>query len=60
MEIKSRLTRSFLELKVDEVETTIFKESTEPSEVINNLLSIIDDLCVLTDKEFYFEIKDKE
>lgn len=60
MEIKSRLTRSFVELKVDEFETTIFKESTEPSEVINNLLSIIDDLCVLTDKEFYFEIKDKK
>lgn len=45
MIITSRLTHEFIELKVDEIETTIFKNSkVEIAKMIGNLLNIIDDL----------------
>ena len=45
MELKCRLTHSFAEIKIDEIETTIFKTDTkEIDSMIENLLSIIDDL----------------
>ena len=51
---------SFLEIKVDEIEVDIFKNSKESLEMIENLISVIEDLCKLTDKEFNYEIKDLE
>ena len=45
MKIKSRLTRAFIELKVDEIETTIFEsDKKQMEEMRDNLLDIIDDL----------------
>ena len=50
---------SFLNIKVDEKETDIF-EDEDAVKLIENLLSVIKDLCTLTDKEFNYEIKDYE
>ena len=50
---------SFLNIKVDEKETDIF-EDEDAVKLIENLLSVIKDLCTLIDKEFNYEIKDYE
>ena len=50
---------SFLNIKVDEIETDIFDDE-DAVKLIENLLSVIKDLCTLTDKEFNYEIKDYE
>ena len=62
MELKTRFAGigSFLNIKVDEIEVDIFKNSDEPRKMIENLISVIEDLCTLTDKEFNYEIKDNE
>lgn len=62
MELSTRFsnTGAFLEIKVDEVDTIIFKNTNQPLEMIENLISVIEDLCKLTDKEFIYEIKDLE
>ena len=62
MELTTRLsnTGTFLEIKVDEIEVDIFKNTKESLEMIENLISVIEDLCKLTDKEFNYEIKDQE
>ena len=62
MELTTRLsnTGTFLEIEVNEVDTIIFKSTKEALEMIENLISVIEDLCKLTDKEFYYEIKDQE
>ena len=62
MELTSRFANygSFLEIKVDEIQTDIFKNTNQPLEMIENLISVIEDLCKLTDKEFNYEIKDLE
>ena len=62
MELTTRLsnTGTFLEKEVNEIETDIFKNTKESLEMIENLISVIEDLCKLTDKEFYYEIKDQE
>jgi len=45
MEITARLTHDFIELKVDEIEVTIFKDSKqELDRTINNLKSVCEDL----------------
>jgi len=45
MKITSRLTENFIELKVDEVETTVWKSSKiEIQEMIDNLFEIIGNL----------------
>ena len=51
---------SFLNIKVDEIEVDIFKNTKESLKMIENLISVIEDLCKLTDKEFNYEIKDEE
>ena len=58
--IRSAGYGSFLNIKVDEIETDIFKNDEDAVKLIENLLSVIKDLCKLTDKEFYYEIKDQE
>ena len=62
MELTTRFANygSFLEIKVNEIQTDIFKNSKESLEMIENLISVIEDLCKLTDKEFIYEIKDLE
>lgn len=62
MELTTRFVNygSFLEIKVDEIEVAIFKNINQPLEMIENLISVIEDLCKLTDKEFNYEIKDLE
>ena len=59
MELRTRFAGigSFLNIKVDEIEVDIFKNSDEPRKMIENLISVIEDLCKLTDKEFNYEIK---
>ena len=62
MELRTRFAGigSFLNIKVDEIEVDIFKNSDEPRKMIENLISVIEDLCTLVDKEFNYEIKDNE
>ena len=62
MELTTRFsgTGTFLEIEVNEVDTIIFKNTNQPLEMIENLISVIEDLCKLTDKEFYYEIEDQE
>lgn len=51
MKITSRKTHSFIELKVDEIETTVYKSNPiEVKDMIYNLLEIADDLISYTDK----------
>ena len=58
MILKSRLTRNFIEIKVDEIETTIFKKDKgEIEDTVRNLVNIIDDLARLSDTTFEEIIK---
>ena len=51
MKITTRKTDDFIELKVDEVETTVFKTHTEElKKAIFNLLDVANDLAGYTDK----------
>ena len=51
MELKTRTTHAFVEIKVDEIETTIFKSNPEEiKSMINNLLDVVNDLASYTDK----------
>ena len=61
MKLRTRFTGyySFLNIKVDEKETDIFNDE-DAVKLIENLLSVIKDLCTLIDKEFNYEIKDYE
>ena len=62
MELRTKFTGnySFLNIKVDEKETDIFVNDEDAVKLIENLLSVIKDLCTLIDKEFNYEIKDYE
>lgn len=60
MELKCRLTHSLAEIKVDEIETTLFKSTPkEVEEMINNLCDIIVDLSDLIDKNVEFNFENK-
>ena len=51
MKITSRKTHTFIELKVDEIETTVYKSNPkEVEDMIYNLLEIVNDLASYTDK----------
>lgn len=51
MELKTRTTYAFIEIKVDEIETTVFKSNPEEiKQMINNLLDVVNDLASYTDK----------
>lgn len=61
MKLKCRLTHNFAELKMDEIETTVYK--SDPQEVdilIDNLTDVIDDLAKLIGKDFRFSLTDAE
>ena len=59
MKIITRISASgFIELKVDEIETTIFKtDENELENTIFNLLQVVEDLASISGKNFYFELK---
>jgi hypothetical protein len=51
MEIKAKITPTFIEIKVDEIETTIFKsDKSEAENMIYNLLDIAYFLSAYTGK----------
>ena len=62
MELTTRFAGygSFLNIKVDEIETDIFKNDENAIKLIENLISVIEDLCKLTDKEFNYDLKQKK
>lgn len=59
MKIHTRLTTNHIDLEVDEEETTIYKNSNEPRETIENLLSVVEDIATLID-ETVFEVIEKK
>ena len=53
MELKTRATHEFIEIKVDEIETTIFKsDKTELRTLIQNLINVCDTLLDYTEESF--------
>ena len=50
MTITTRKTRYFIEIEVDETETTIFTKSPEIELVIENMFDVVFDLSSYTDK----------
>lgn len=51
MELKTRTTHAFVEIKVDEIEVTVFKSNQEEiKQMINNLLDVVNDLASYTEK----------
>lgn len=59
MRLKTRFSGSgdFLEISNDETETTIFKNSSESEETIQNLIEVIEAICKLENKEFIYTIE---
>jgi hypothetical protein len=60
MEIETRLKSAFIEIKVDELETTIYKsDQKELHELLVNLSGVIDDLLSYTGESItdYFNIR---
>jgi hypothetical protein len=51
MKITARRTHAFVDLKVDEIETTIFGNTHEINEVIKNLQEVIEELEKLKQQE---------
>lgn len=51
MKITARRTRAFVDLKVDELETTIYGNTNEINEVIENLKDVIEELELLKQQE---------
>ena len=51
MKLTARKTHAFVEIKVDEIETTVSKsDPKEVEEMIQNLLDVVNDLASYTDK----------
>lgn len=60
MELKTRTTYAFIEIKVDEIETTVFKSNPEEiKQMINNLLDVVNDLASYTDKTVSEYVSDR-
>jgi hypothetical protein len=61
MILKQRLTHNFAEIKVDEIETTLFKsDKKDVEQMIYNLLDVVDDLAKLIGKDFSSSMEDAE
>tara|TARA_R110000782_G_scaffold110676_3_gene200115 strand:- start:203 stop:391 length:189 start_codon:yes stop_codon:yes gene_type:complete len=58
MKLKARTCHRFLELSVDEIETTVFNGGSEVDEMIINLLDVVDDLLLYTKTRFDEEINE--
>lgn len=60
MKLTQRKTHGFIEIKVDEIETTIFNDSKqEIQDTIDNLTDVLDDLYDMLGKEVYINVCDK-
>ena len=59
MRLKTRLSGSggFLEISIDEIEATVFKNSSTSEETIQNLIEVIEEICKLENKEFIYSIE---
>lgn len=51
MKLTVRRTHSFVDLKVDEIETTIYGNTHEINEVIENLKDVIEELELLKEEK---------
>jgi hypothetical protein len=61
MRIQSRVKHAFIDLKIDQIETTIFREEKEEiNSTIENLLNIVADLSRYTDKSVIDFVKELE
>ena len=61
MILKQRLTHNFIEIKVDEIETTLFKsDKKDVEQMIYNLLDVVNDLARLIGKDFSSSMEDVE
>ena len=61
MILKQRLTHNFIEIKVDEIEITLFKsDKKDVEQMIYNLLDVVNDLARLIGKDFSFSMEDVE
>ena len=58
MKLKARTTHNFLELSVDEVETTLFSGSSNVDDTIINLLDVVYNLLLYTKTRFDEEINE--
>ena len=59
MKLTTRKTHAFLEIKTDEIKTTVFKSSPEEiKDMIENLLDVVDDLASYTDKSVKQYVED--
>ena len=59
MKLTTRKTHSFVEIKTDEIETTVFKSSPqEIKDMIENLLDVVNDLASYTDKSVKEYVED--
>jgi hypothetical protein len=59
MKITSRLTHSYIDIRTDELKTSIFRDNkNEIDEMIYDLLNICDDLTKYTDKSITDYVKD--
>lgn len=60
MKLTARKTYSFIEIKTDQSEDTIFKSSQgEIEETIHNLISVAEDLASYTEKSLQDFIKER-
>lgn len=59
MELQTRTTKEFITIKVDEIECTIYRDRKEElNRTIDNLLSVVNDLCYYTDKSINEHVND--
>ena len=61
MKLETRTTKTFINIKVDEIETTIFSSSKQELNImINNLLDVVAELAYYTDKSVSEYVKQGE
>lgn len=58
MELKIRTTREFVDVSIDEINTTIFYTDEELNTFIDNLLQIADELSEKSSKGLIDRVKD--
>jgi hypothetical protein len=61
MKIETRKTHSFIEIKVDEIKTTIFKDSNQEINIlIDNLSEVMLELYEMIDKDCFINVCDRD
>jgi len=52
MRLKTRVTHAFIEIKADEIETTVYKsDKNDVDDMIDNLLDVVNDLSKFSNKK---------